>query len=244
MRSAVAEYLNSYNAFGLFGPSHWAAILLFLFLIIWFPWFGRNHLNSNQQINVGKALGALIFINYPIWVLLEMVSGSFDLTLHLPFHLCRFANLMMPLVMFKRNPMAFQILYFWGLSGIFQGLVTPDIVQDFPHFHYFRYFIGHHLMIVALVYAVVVYDLRPSINGLKKAFIGLNIFLGIAFMANIILDANYFWIMEKPPMSSLLDYMGPWPWYILTGELVALAHFGVAYLLFLLINIMMHRVRT
>ena len=80
MRSAVAEYLNSYNAFELFGPSHWAAILLFLFLIIWFPWFGRNHLNSNQQINVGKALGALIFINYPIWVLLEMVSGSFDLT--------------------------------------------------------------------------------------------------------------------------------------------------------------------
>ena len=61
-------------------------------------------------------------------------------------------------------------------------------------------------------------------------------FLVIALFANLILDANYFWIMGKPPAGSLLDYMGPWPWYILTGEFVALGHFILAYLLYLLIN--------
>ncbi|MEA1881576.1 MAG: TIGR02206 family membrane protein, partial [Candidatus Marinimicrobia bacterium] len=117
-----------------------------------------------------------------------------------------------------------------------QGMVTPDIVQDFPHFHYFRFFIGHNLMVVALVYAVVVYDMKPTLSSLKKAFIGLNIFLAVAFFTNIILDANYFWIMGKPPMESLLDYMGPWPWYILTGEFVALGHFGFAYFLYQMIR--------
>ena len=78
--------------------------------------------------------------------------------------------------------------------------------------------------------------MKPTIKSVKKAFIGLNIFLVIAFISNIIIGSNYFWIMGKPPAGSLLDYMGPWPWYILTGEFVALAHFMVAYLLFLFID--------
>jgi len=236
MRSAIADYLNTYTPFELFGPSHWAAIFLFLFLVFWLPWFAKNHLHQKHQKNVGVFLGILIGINYPLWVLLEVLAGSFDMTLHLPFHLCRFANLLLPLVMIKRNFKVFEILYFWGLSGMLQGMITPDIVEDFPHFYYIRYFVGHHLLIVSLIYAIVVYDMRPTLTSMKKAFIALNGFLLISFIANMILDANYFWIMEKPPMASLLDFMGPWPWYILSGEFVALAHFGFAYFIYLLIE--------
>ena len=78
--------------------------------------------------------------------------------------------------------------------------------------------------------------MEPSIVGLKNSFIGLNLFLIISFISNIFLDANYFWIMGKPPAGSLLDYMGPWPWYILTAQFVALAHFGLAYIIFILIK--------
>ena len=92
------------------------------------------------------------------------------------------------------------------------------------------------LLVVAVIYAVVVYNLKPTLNSLIKAFIALNAFLVIALFANLVLDANYFWIMGKPPAGSLLDFMGPWPWYILTGEFVALGHFILAYLLYLLID--------
>ena len=236
MRTSVANYLNNYEQFHLFGPSHWVAILLFIFLVIWLPWYAKNNLNSDKQNKIGFVLGIIVFINYPIWVLLEILAGSFDVSLHLPLHLCRFANILILFVMIKRNYFVFEILYFWGLSGMFQGMITPDIIEDFPHFHYFRYFAGHHLLVVAMIYAVVVYRMKPTIKSVKKAFIGLNIFLVIAFISNIIIGSNYFWIMGKPPAGSLLDYMGPWPWYILTGEFVALAHFMVAYLLFLFID--------
>ena len=236
MRSAVAEYLNNYNSFELFELSHWTAILIFIFLLIFLPLYSKSHLSINQQKNLGNILGFLIFINFPIWVLLEFIGGSFDVKLHLPLHLCRFANLLLPFVMLRRNEFLFQILFYWGLSGMFQAIITPDIVQDFPHFHYFRFFIGHHLMIVALMYIIIVYKMKPTIEGLKNSFFGLNLFLVISFLANILLDANYFWIMEKPPTGSLLDYMGPWPWYILTAEFLALAHFGLAYFIFILLK--------
>ena len=233
MRSAVSDYLNNYEQFTLFGPSHWAAILLFLFLVSWLPWFAKNRLNPSQQEWVGRGMCVLIFINYPIWVFLEIIGGSFDIKVHLPFHLCRFANLLIPFVLIKRNEFVFQIIFFWVLSGVFQGMISPDIFQDFPHFHYFRFFIGHNLMVVAIIYAVVVYKLRPTFVGLKYAFIGLNLFLLISFIVNVSLDANYFWIMSKPLTGSLLDFMGPWPWYILVGEFVALVHFGLAYQIYL-----------
>ena len=236
MFSSVDEYLNNYDQFELFGLSHWVAIFLFLLLVFLLPWYAKTHLNTDQQNKVGIALGLIVFINYPIWILLEILAGSFEMSLHLPLHLCRFANLLIPFVMIKRNYFVFEILYFWGLSGMLQGMITPDIVEDFPHFHYFRYFAGHHLLVVAIIYAVVVFKLKPTLISLKKAFIALNVFLVIALFANLLLDANYFWIMEKPPMGSLLDYMGPWPWYILTGEFVAFSHFILAYLLFLLID--------
>ena len=236
MNSIISDYLNTYDKFELFSATHWFSIGLFIFLVIFLPWYANRFLSRKNQKRIAKIIGVIVFINFPLWIFLELLAGSFDFSLHLPLHLCRFANLMILPVMFYRSDRVFQILYYWGLSGMFQGIISPDFLEDFPHFHYFRYFAGHHLLVVGMIYAVIVYDLKPTLIGMKNAFIGINIFLLIAFIFNILLDANYFWIMGKPPAGSLLDYMGPWPWYILIGEFVALIHFIIAYFIYLMIE--------
>jgi uncharacterized membrane protein YwaF len=60
--------------------------------------------------------------------------------------------------------------------------------------------------------------------------VGINVFLVIAAIVNYLLDANYFWICGKPPSASILDYLGPWPYYVFFAEFVALANFVAAYI--------------
>ncbi len=242
MRDTVYEYLNTFEPFDMFGMEHILAIIAALVVIIVLPLYAKNHLDENAQYKLGKFIGWLVFANYIVWVSLEAIAGTFDVKQHLPVHLCRFANLMIPLVMVWRSYFVYEILFFWGFSGMLQASITPDIAAGFPHFHYFRFWMGHQGLILALVYATVVYEIRPSFKSLIKSFIALNIFLGIAALVNVLMDANYFWICGKPlnqigeRIPTLLDYMGPWPWYILTGEFVALAHFLLAYSPFYFIN--------
>jgi len=235
MREAVYHYLNTYEPFNLFGTEHIIGNSISLLIIILLPLYAKRNLDKDAQHTVGKVIGWMVFSNYILWVILEIIAGTFDIRLHLPVHLCRLANIMMPLVMVWRNYFAFEILFFWGFSGMIQATITPDISAGFPHFHYFRFWIGHQGMIMGLVYATVIYEMRPTIKSLWKAFIALNIMLVIAAIVNGLIGTNYLWICGKPTnhlgehLPTIMDYFGPWPWYILTAEIFALLHFGLAY---------------
>tara|TARA_B100001769_G_scaffold157451_1_gene123671 strand:+ start:240 stop:968 length:729 start_codon:yes stop_codon:yes gene_type:complete len=236
MREQVSRYLNDYETFHLFGASHWISIILFFLVVFFLPFIAKKFFSQSLQSSIGYLLVFFVFINFPIWALLEIIAGSFDLKLHLPLHLCRLANLLLPFALYNKDNTLFQVLFYWGLSAMFQAIFTPDITHDFPHFHYFRFIAAHHLLVITIIYYVVVFDFKPTISGLKSAFIALNVFLIIALIFNVIFESNYFWLIDKPPAGSLLDLMGPWPWYILVGEFVALIHFYAAYFLYYTLN--------
>lgn len=49
---------------------------------------------------------------------------------------------------------------------------------------------------------------------------------------NIVVDGNYMFLQRKPVNGSLLDYLGPYPWYIVTLELVSFLIFFILWILF------------
>jgi hypothetical integral membrane protein (TIGR02206 family) len=49
----------------------------------------------------------------------------------------------------------------------------------------------------------------------------------VATAANVFTGGNYMFLRERPGTLSILDYMGPWPWYILSATLLALALFAL-----------------
>jgi uncharacterized membrane protein YwaF len=64
----------------------------------------------------------------------------------------------------------------------------------------------------------------------------LLMFMLITIPVNLLLDANYFWISGKPPVDTVLDYFGPWPWYIIVSAILALLHFYLFYYVILFIS--------
>ena len=214
------------------GTSHVFSIILFLVLALSIPYLAKKNLNENQQLFLGKIIGVMVLIGYLSWVILEILAGSFNLKLHLPFHLCRTANVLIFVVLFFRSFLAYEIVFFWGLTVI-HAVITPDITQGFPHYHFVRYWLTHQLMIIGIIYATFVYDIRPHKKSIYKSFVALLLFFLITIPVNLLLDANYFWICGKPPVGTVFDYFGPWPWYLVVATLLALIHF---YFFYYLIN--------
>ena len=75
--------------------------------------------------------------------------------------------------------------------------------------------------------------MRITRHGIIISVFALVLLLLFSFIANILVggDANYLWIMDKPPESvkSLLDYLGPHPIYILSGLLVSIFIFYIIF---------------
>ena len=219
-------------SFEFMGIDHFVSIVVFIILCFTIPFFAKTRLNEKQQHFVGIIIGSLVLFSYLSWVLLEIAGGTFSLKLHLPFHLCRAANILVFFVLVYRSPLAYEIVFFWGLTVI-HAVITPDITQGFPHYHFIRYWLSHQLMIIAIIYATFVYDIRPNKKSIYVSFFSLIVFFAITIPINLFLKANYFWICGKPPVGTILDFFGSWPWYLIVATILALIHF---YFFYYLIN--------
>lgn len=232
LRDWAYEALNTYAPFQQFGMSHLWAVLVCILLAITVPRWAKHNLQPQQQQWLGSLIGCVITGSYFVWILLKFTAGTFNPVVDLPLQLCQFSNLLAVFVMVWRSKLVFDVLYFWAFSGMLQATITPDLQADFPNFLYFRYWIGHPGVLIAIVYACVVYGLRPTWASMGKAFVAMLGFLALTTGVNLLLGSNYFWICGKPEVPSLLDYLGPWPWYILSGTGVAMVHFLLSYLPF------------
>ncbi|MNG14389.1 Integral membrane protein [compost metagenome] len=97
-------------------------------------------------------------------------------------------------------------------------MLTPDLDATFPGFRYFHFFLGHIGIIAATVYMTAVERMRPTLRSLPVAVLALHIAAIPGGIMNYIAGTNYMFLARKPPGGSLLDWLGPWPWYLIALE--------------------------
>ena len=191
-------------------------------------YLGRQVVSENAKRRIGLAMSLI-----PVFVWMSanirMLSGvaPVRLDLVLPFQVCYFLNLLMPVMLWRRSYAIFEVAYFMVMAGCIQALLTPDIPQSFPDLMNIRYFFIHIGLAQSILYAILVYGFQPTWTGLGKSLLWANIYLVFAAFLNLALDTNFMYLCRKPPTATLLDLFGEWPWYILGGELLALVLFTV-----------------
>jgi hypothetical integral membrane protein (TIGR02206 family) len=216
--------------FVLFGRQHLLMIFLTAALCIALPVLAKRTLNRLQQIWVARGMSLTLSVWVILYIVIRVWLGDFDRTIDVPLDICNLIALFLPFVMWSPSEKVHEVLYFWILAGTFQAVLTPYLFNGFPNFTFIKYWIVHGGLVVYAVYVTVVLGLRPGARGIWKAFVYLQLYAVFVLGFNLLLGSNYVYVLGKPPTASALDYFGPWPWYLLVVEGMALALFAIVYL--------------
>lgn len=216
--------------FELFQIHHVLMLVIFLIGCI-FLYIFKNHLKSyDKSISMIIFLTLVIFESaYHFWL---YVGGRWDISFTLPLQLCSISLILSLILLATNIERVFQFFYYLGLSGAMQALLTPELFVGFPHFRFIQFFYTHIMIIWVALYYVFVKGYRPSLKGLFESFLFLNLMALLTFFVNKWIDGNYMFLARKPTNPSLLDYLGPYPYYIFSLEGMAFFLFYLLYLPF------------
>lgn len=218
------------HPFHLFSTSHLMAIItIILFTIITSILFRIPQLEKYRK--------AYRYTFFFIFLIEEIVFKVWNIGIahspikeNLQLNLCAITIVLLMIVLVNKNERLYEIAYFWGLAGATQAILTPDIGQyGFPHFRFFQFFLSHGSIVAVIIYLAAVEGLRPKKGSVKRVFLITNAYAAIVFVINYFLGTNYLFISRKLETASALDLLGPWPWYILSLEGVALVLFTLVY---------------
>lgn len=173
-----------------------------------------------------RALAVLMLAAYVTEYVAIVVRGTWSLERSLPLQLTDVVTIISALALWSPRPLLFELAYFWGLTASLQAVVTPDLDSTFPSLFFFTYFATHGGAVVAAVFLAWGRRLVPRRGAVGRVFVATATFAVVAGLGDLLTGGNYMFLREKPEAASLLDLMGPWPWYILTAALLAIAMFA------------------
>jgi hypothetical integral membrane protein (TIGR02206 family) len=220
--------------FVFFGGAHLAALGGILALNLWFVVL-RSSGHARTRVAFRYATASALLLNEAVWFAWTYATGQWDLRTILPLHLCSMMVYVGAAALVTKRQSLYELLYFLGIGGALQALMTPNLGRyGFPHIYFLSSFVSHGLILSAAVYLTVVEGLRPTRDSLRRTFIIGNLLLLLVGIVNRFTGGNYMYISHKPDTPTILDALGPWPWYIAGMEILGLLTMLVLYLPFAL----------
>jgi hypothetical integral membrane protein (TIGR02206 family) len=181
-----------------------------------------------RPVPVSRGLAALIGGTYLVEHAWFVARGTWSADFNLPLHLTDVVTIVSVLALWTARPLLVELTWFWGLTASLQAVLTPDLGSaDFPELLWWTFFITHSGAVVAALVLVVGRRIVPRPGAVWRVF-GATVVVAVAAgTANLLTGGNYMWLREKPDEGSLLDVMGPWPWYIAGAAAFGLLLFSV-----------------
>ena len=186
-----------------------------------------SHIGWDIGIAAVAILGVALFRRmrpaaFPVRIAIAALLVAFELqrffTVHvafpnqMPFYLCNVSTWAAVLACLTLNPLAIDFLYFNGLAAAIMALIMPDMGSAWPA----SFFMNHAGIVLAasvLVFGRIV-RMRPVYP--LRAFGMILVYFSLGALFDWRFGTNYSFMMHKPSGPSLMDLLGPWPWYWLS----------------------------
>ncbi|WP_148613157.1 TIGR02206 family membrane protein [Nocardioides rubriscoriae] len=142
------------------------------------------------------------------------VLVRFDVDVSLPFHLSDLAWIAAAVALWTHHRYAVALTYFWGLVLSSQAVVTPSLGENFPDVRFLAFWFIHLLVVWAAVFLVWGHRITLTWNDYRFTMVVTLVWAVAAYTFNEVAGTNYGYLQRKPSGGSLLDLLGPWPWYV------------------------------
>ncbi len=214
-----------------FGSRHLVALIA---IALFGAWMLRHRGADEATRRRGRlTLAAMLVVNELSWHAWAAYYGQWTTDKMLPLHLCTVLVWIGAYGLVTLDASIYEFLYFMGIGGPLQGVLTPDAGQyGLPHFRAVQTLLSHGILIIAALYLTVVEGMRPTWKSVRRVIAGTFIYMAVVTVINAAIGTNYMWTMGKPPVVSLLDVLGPWPWYLVPVIALGVVNVLLLYLPF------------
>jgi hypothetical integral membrane protein (TIGR02206 family) len=170
---------------------------------------------------VATIIAVVLVIAELSWQPYVLANQTWSLGASLPVQLCDVGGFVAAAALLWRQLLLVEVAYFWGLGGTLQAVLTPDLRdQHFPSFPYLQFYVTHDLVILAALFLVVGLALYPRPGAVRRIFLLTLAFAAVVGLIDLVTGGNYMYLRQVPVSGSLLNLMGPWPWYIGVGAVL------------------------
>jgi hypothetical integral membrane protein (TIGR02206 family) len=206
--------------FQAFSSSHqvvlWSTVGLLILLALARRW------QVGAAVLLERSLGLALILSWPLAAISHARFGTLELGNALPLHFCDIAAVSGGIALWTRHRLACEIVYFFGLAGTLQGLLTPNLKVDYPDPRFFAFFILHAGVVVAALHVVTSLRCPPRTGAVLRMFGVTMTYAATVGLINAVLHTNYGFLCHKPEQASLMDSLGVWPWYIASMVLLCM----------------------
>ena len=184
---------------------------------------------SAAERTIRLALGCGLAGNELIWWAFRYSHEGIHLT-NLPLQLCDLTVWTTVAACLTLTEWAVEVSYFAGLAGSGMALLTPDLWSPWPSYPAIYFFAAHGGIVIAAVVLVFGRVAPLRTGAVWRAFALIAAYSAAVGVFDTASGANYMYLRYKPHNASLLDLLGPWPWYLAGAAAVALALFCLLWL--------------
>jgi hypothetical integral membrane protein (TIGR02206 family) len=213
---------SALREFSAYGPSHWVVLAVFAAGAALVVRVGRRHRSPEGERRFGRVAGGATLLLYLAIYFSAMVPPTVGRSV--PLRLTDLATMVAAYALWSHRRWAYALTYYWCLTLSTQALVSPALDgPDFPHPEFLAFWAIHLVVVWAAIYLTWGIGVRPDWRSYSLAVFVTVVWVAVTFVFNSIAGTNYGFVNAKPATPSLLDVLGPWPWYLVTVAVLLLA---------------------